>query len=764
VIGTAPPAVQRVLERVDRVKPSGAGWSARCPAHDDRSASLSINEGDDGKVLLHCFAGCPPEAIVAKTGLTMAHLFRGREPAQRGRGLGRARQRGATPTGKREGGQSTPRRNSATAQLPPAGCTLAQYAEAKSVKVDFLRPLGLEDVSYLGRPALKIPYLDRDRRVVAVQFRIALDGEDRFRWRSGDRPSLYGLWKLDEAVRKGRVTLVEGASDCHTLWCCEEPAIGLPGASSWREEWAHVFERIPVIYVVVEPDRGGDAVLERLATSAIRDRVRLIERLGAKDPSALYLADPKQFPARWAAALEAAVPWADRTAAEAEARRQAAWAQCADLAGAPRILDRFAKLLPQVGVVGEDRAAKLVYLIVTSRLLDRPVSGVFKGPSAAGKSFTVERVLAFFPASAYYALSAMSERSLAYSDEPLAHRILVIYEAAGLSSDFASYLVRSLLSEGKIRYATVEKTATGLRSRLIEREGPTGLLVTTTAVKLHPENETRLFSIPVDDSREQTSRILLAQARAGGEPVDLTAWRALQSWLEGGDRRAVIPYASALAEAIPPIAVRLRRDFPAVLALIRAHALLHQASRDRDAAGRVVATLDDYAAVRELVAELLADGVEATVSPKVRETVQAVATLLETGKAKGATDVMVTAVARALQLDKGPASRRVKDAVERGYLKNLEDRPGRPARLVLGDPLPEDQDLLPEPVALERAWRGCAVAGDLEGVEAPSPPTGGDETDADLEAVVAREERLAIQVEGQGTDAVTAKRAALGPV
>jgi hypothetical protein len=72
----------------------------------------------------------------------------------------------------------------------------------------------------------------------------------------------------------------------------------------------------------------------------------------------------------------------------------------------------------------------------------------------------------------------------------LQHRFLVLYEAAGLKSDFASYLIRSLLSEGRVRYSTVEKTPNGLEPRLIEREGPTGLIVTTTAVALHPENET----------------------------------------------------------------------------------------------------------------------------------------------------------------------------------------------------------------------------------------------------------------------------------
>ena len=54
---------------------SGDGWQARCPAHEDHRASLSIHAGDDGRVLLHCFAGCAPEAIVSAIGITLADLF-----------------------------------------------------------------------------------------------------------------------------------------------------------------------------------------------------------------------------------------------------------------------------------------------------------------------------------------------------------------------------------------------------------------------------------------------------------------------------------------------------------------------------------------------------------------------------------------------------------------------------------------------------------------------------------------------------------------
>ena len=100
--------------------------------------------------------------------------------------------------------------------------------------------------------------------------------------------------------------------------------------------------------------------------------------------------------------------------------------------------------------------------------------------------------------------------------------------------------------------------------------------------------------------------------------------------LAGAEHRVTIPYASQLAALIPPLAVRMRRDFGTLLALIRAHAVLHQMNRARDAAGRIIASLDDYKVVRGIVADVLAEGVQSTVSPTVRETVETVIKLDQT--------------------------------------------------------------------------------------------------------------------------------------
>jgi hypothetical protein len=744
---------ENVLDRLNVASRNGEKAMCFCPTHDDRNnPSLSL-KAENGRLLLHCFAGCQPEEIVSKLGLQIKDLF-----VEGGGGSSippnTPARLHATDENPHVNGQNG--RASSLARLEH-GCTLKEYSEEKKLPEGFLQGLGLRDVSYLEKSAVRIPYPDEEGQESAVRFRISLDGTEKFKWRSGNKPLPYGLRLLEEARMAGYIILVEGESDCHTLWFHEIPALGIPGASSWRDGWAAQLNGIEKIYALIEPDQGGDTLREKLTDcEAIRERLCLLDLGEHKDPSALHLVDPDRFRERFEAALEDAKRWIELERAEVEAASREAWERCQELAQESDILGRFAEDLARSGVAGESRIAKLLYLAVTSRLLEKPVSVALKGPSSGGKSYVLEQVLSFVPESAYYALTAMSERTLAYSEEPIKHRFLVIYEAAGMSGEFATYLMRSLLSEGRVRYETVEKTSEGIKPRLIEREGPTGLIVTTTAVKLHPENETRLLSLTVTDTQEQTRAVMAALAEEADEAVpDLASWHAFQVWLEGAEHRVSVPYARILAKLIPPVAVRLRRDFGALLNLIRAHALLHQATRERDAEGRIVATIEDYAAVRELVVDLVGEGVETTVPATVRETVESVKGLREGSKGD---PVTVAGLARELELDRSTVSRRVRSAKDRGYLRDLEDNPRKPSRLVLGDDLPDDVQILPSPEDVrasvkerasgsarpkgtqephrngqnsDDAYKACSRAHVQEGIETPPPPLGNDPEDTD---------------------------------
>lgn len=82
---TGSACLEKVLDRLDKVKSAGSGkWKACCPAHDDKNPSLSIGEASDGRVLIHCWAGCETRDVMAAIGLEMRDLFPGDKAPRRG--------------------------------------------------------------------------------------------------------------------------------------------------------------------------------------------------------------------------------------------------------------------------------------------------------------------------------------------------------------------------------------------------------------------------------------------------------------------------------------------------------------------------------------------------------------------------------------------------------------------------------------------------------------------------------------------------------
>lgn len=387
------------------------------------------------------------------------------------------------------------------------------------------------------------------------------------------------------------------------------------------------------------------------------------------------------------------------------------------LACNPGILTKVSRELVNLGLVRERRGGCIIYLALVSTLLDQIISVAVKGPSSSGKSNLVDTVVKLFPDRAYYKLTAMSEKALVYMGDkvPLDHRMLIVAELYGIQSDFISYVLRSLQTEGYLDYQTNQVIKNKVEPITIHIKGPTGLITTMTKIHGHPENETRHLTYTMDDSPAHIHEVLKSLGRIE-YPVDLTQWHNLYHWLASGERRVTVPYSQTLGSMIVPNASRQLRDMKHVLRLIQANTLLNRHMRDRNIAGQIIATMADYSVVYNLVNGMLSDAIDLTVSDSVREVVEAVRTLThpfttEDGRPLYDKPVSLGQVQAYLKIrDKYIVSRRIKRALESGYLENLEtsERVGRPFKLKINDdyPLPgKDESVLPTPQALEAQWK-----------------------------------------------------------
>jgi putative DNA primase/helicase len=278
--------VARVLGSLDRVRQNGQGWMARCPAHDDGTNSLKVDEGDDGTALVHCHAGCTQEAIVKALGLTMADLFEHRH--------------GGSPR-------------------PPA-ITLAQLARAKRLPEAWLaQTLGWYDLPGGG---VGIPYRDETGKPLHVKRRTALKAKEGSYWPKGVQLMAYGLEGLAAAREAGSLILVEGETDTATLRYHGFPVLGIPGADGVKVLQADHLKGVHTIYAWQEPDAGGATFVQRLAvrlaTLGYQGHTKVIRLEGVKDASELHSRDPEGFQAAMRQAMATAADLPDNDSAEGD--------------------------------------------------------------------------------------------------------------------------------------------------------------------------------------------------------------------------------------------------------------------------------------------------------------------------------------------------------------------------------------------------------------------------------------------------------------
>ena len=202
------------------------------------------------------------------------------------------------------GGKSKSKSAAKSKAVDDSPFLLEDYAAEKRLPVAFLKTLGVKSGKRSGVTRVLIPYMSEAGEIVATRIRGESGSGDKFRWSSGAKLIPYGIWRLpqyrEEEVKS--LVIVEGESDSQTLWHHNIPALGIPGASTFKREWVPYLEGFN-LYIYEDPDDAGKNFVEKICTNLLsadwNGRVFRIQLSDHKDPSDLHCADPDKFESVW---------------------------------------------------------------------------------------------------------------------------------------------------------------------------------------------------------------------------------------------------------------------------------------------------------------------------------------------------------------------------------------------------------------------------------------------------------------------------------
>jgi DNA-binding transcriptional ArsR family regulator len=688
------------------LRPTNNGFLTLCPAHSDSQPSLSISEGNNGRVLLHCFAQCDYHAIAD------AFVHQGANPAWFG--------------------------------LSPR-VTLSDLAQGDRQLWATLQVLGcVEQDSKVGFP---VTYADGSQ---GFHFRVALDGKGKWKHQTGGKASeaVFALHckRVQQAIARCRAVIVtESPLDAATLLAASKwtnlPAISVLGKGNakalsvdlHRQTLSDALNDGGTIYAWVEPDADGFA---QAVADALQRPVKAIFAPDAerKDAYRLWLALNKDWDA-FAKAIRDLVAQAvevipqQSTLSDTPLNGNAppkehpicSYCNLSDdelLALARPVLDAenplqaaVERVSPIFNLVGENDNLQLLLLALTTRIFPQPVNVLVIGGIGRGKSFLTDAACAALPPCRYRRIVGASARALLF--HPLAKgTVLQWLELPDLGEDtIAATILRSILwqapQETATDYLFVEWTPKGARRRSVQMPRQVALVTTRTNFPKDEQLLSRFLVLEIREAPEKRRAVFHAQADAFNGIVHdldegaLEPLRAFAEWLGRVQPRVTIPFAHALADLFAELPPNERdyRDFATLLKLIAACALWNLAKRQHAFDGdrlQVTANLDDYATVYRLLLPVWGKPRSAALSETERRVAEALkesdhpATAEELAKVTDIPDRSIRRILKSLA-DKGIA--------ERG------EKRGRSHEWRLAGDLDAFTATLPTPEEVAAAWQ-----------------------------------------------------------
>lgn len=252
----------------------------------------------------------------------------------------------------------------------------------------------------------------------------------------------------------------------------------------------------------------------------------------------------------------------------------------------PQLMERTAAALKASGLIGEEANGMILYVAMTSRQCEDPLSVICLARSGVGKSYLMERVALCMPEDSKLENTQFTENSFYYfRREEIRGRIFLIEDLDGAQA--VLYPIRELQSKKRISKTVTVKDRTGaMRTISLVVEGPVSVIGCSTQESVYEDNANRSLLVHLDDSPEQDARIMDYQRAARAGLTDKANESAVRNQLQDVQRvlrpiKVVNPYAPLIA--LPQEVFKPRRTLGLLLGFIEAITFYHQLQREEQA-------------------------------------------------------------------------------------------------------------------------------------------------------------------------------------
>jgi DNA primase len=276
---------------------------------------------------------------------------------------------------------------------------------------------------------------------------------------------------------------------------------------------------------------------------------------------------------------------------------------------AANLIQRLNELLGKTGIVGEEQNRIFLLLIAISHKMESPSHALIQGSSGSGKTKLLKQILSCMPREKVTLLTRMTDKALYnYAWNYFINRLLCFEDMDGLS-DEAKYALREFISSGMIKSSAAVKDEQGninTGERFVQ--GPVASLACTTHGALYEDNMGRVFLIAVDESLEQTRRIIEYQNKKSAGLIDEQQEKQASLFIERFVRelkpyQVVNPYANQLY--LPEEAHKIRRLNDLFQSFVKIVTMVNQYQRKKDSKNRLIAELEDLEIAVEMMFECI---------------------------------------------------------------------------------------------------------------------------------------------------------------